>query len=58
MTNAFKEAAYKRFEAMSKKSDAEFAKKLKGHVQVNWENNPVVKVANEVFQKSARKKIN
>jgi hypothetical protein len=47
-----------RIPASSKAAEA-FAKEMKGHVRlIGRDNGPLLKVANEVFAKSARRKVN
>ncbi len=56
---AMKAAEDKRHEAAFDKAALEFAKQMKGQVTVHGrQNDPLLKVANEVFAKSAKRKVN
>jgi hypothetical protein len=52
-------ADHRRHEADMDKAGAKAAKEMEGHVRFfGVENDPVTKVLSEVFQKSARRKVN
>jgi hypothetical protein len=57
-TKALRDAVHRRHEAAVDKLGAKFAKQMGPVHMTGVEDDPLLKVANEVFQKAARRKVN
>lgn len=57
-TRPLKDAKQRKFEALQAQTDAQFAKKMKGHVRFLGTESEPVKAVSEEFKKSARRAVN